>query len=165
VADDFDLVGRGKARTALGAGTREAHLALEAAGKTLAVRMNSESDRTAKTFFVLARNALDSAPGRYSKSKTRVVVSAKGVGIAAPWAAGAEWGSNTHTVFGRKTLDRWGIWPARKGQGKRPKPDEGYILGAAWRAYRDPAERQWAEGTLEHYSQVFDQFGIPKGGF
>lgn len=158
---DFELTGgrRAAGRMSSEAGAR----ALKKFGQALAVTVDSEVDDATKAFFVLARANLDAAPGRYPKSRTQVMIRNSTVGIAAPWAPGAEWGSHTHPVFGKKQLDVWGIWPRRRAAaGKRPDPDAGYILGAAWRMFKEEGTKLISSGVLDAYADDMDEAGVPR---
>lgn len=126
----------------------------------LAVEIRNGTKDNAGRVRTLARATLAAAPGRYPKSRTQLAARFDTVLLSAPWAPGAEWGSNTHPVFGVQRRDVWGIWPARV----TPGPDSGYVLGAAYRIAKAQNLKRARDAGRDAVRTGMASVGIPRSG-
>lgn len=143
-----DVADARKALGRIGRGSEEsAQEAATAAAKTVARR---------------ASQNVRGAPGTWPHSRTKVSGSKRGVSIDAPWAGGAEYGSNHSWVFGRQISSSV---LTRPHFGRHVRDDfGGYIVGKALKATERATTAEAADIGLDDMSAEFDRVGLRKGG-
>lgn len=121
-------------------------------------------EKAAKQIGIAARANLALAPGTFSRSLTSLSRQKSKVILSGVLAVVAEYGmSGSHWREYGRPVQGSPVPPPRFGSG-RPKPEDGYVVGAAYRRHRDQLEEQAADEMLKAYSISFDKHGVEKGG-
>jgi hypothetical protein len=123
------------------------------------------SEDTAKMVLALAMGNVRTVQGSFSRSLATVSRSgSKGVEISGVLAVVAEYGMvNRGWYYWGRRKAASPIPPPRAVRG-RPKPEDGHVIGKAWRRVRAKANREAADSMLDEYTIAFDKHRVPKGG-
>lgn len=141
----------------------------QAALRSVRVEGTAESvnEDTAKAVFAMALGNLRSVRGTFARGPGLASVSRDGragVVISGVLAVTAEYGTvNMNWNYWGRPVAPSRVPPPRAMSG-RPTPEDGHVLGKAWRRIRAKANRHAADSMLDEYSIQFDRHGVPKGG-
>lgn len=110
---------------------------------------------------LMATANLRGVPGTFSREHVKVqLAQAGGVELEGVLAIVAEYGTGGRGWhYWGKRVSRSPVPPARATSG-RPKPEDGYVLGKAWRDMRKKATEGAADAVWNAYSIQFDRAGI-----
>lgn len=124
------------------------------------------TDDTAKAVALIARGNLAGASERYGKGPGLASVSRQQniIEISGVLAVTAEYGTTGRHWFAWGTHVQPSRVPPRRFGSGRPKPEDGHIVGKAWRVSRERATEAGADKMLKSYRIAFDKFRVPKGG-
>jgi len=122
----------------------------------------------AKAVHLAAKFNFATVPGSFSRSKakvtrddTRIVIS----GVVAVVAEYGMMGRGWYVPRGRsgKSMARVRTTvPPPRVRGRRPRPEDGHVVGAAWKALRARQTDEAADRMLKEYTIAFDKHGIRK---
>ena len=118
----------------------------------------------AKQVNLLARANLRSVPGSFSRAHAQLgKYRDAGLQLQGLLAVVAEYGMNGRHWF------YWGRWrnatpvpPPRAAFGRRPKPDEGHVIGKAYKQLAEDLHEFGADQLWSQYGIAFDQGKIYK---
>lgn len=133
------------------------------------VRIEPHMDRgisaVAKQVKLVAIANLRGVPGDFSRSHAKITLQQnRSVEMRGILAMVAEYGMTN------RSWPRWGkgrtqgssVPPPRFGAG-RPKPEDGHVIGKAYKMMRKEADEAMADHVWDAYSIQFDRKGIYKG--
>lgn len=140
------------------------------------VRIEPAIDRglgkAAKRVKLAAEGNLRSVSGSFSRQLTELsVVKQRSVELSGTLAMVAEYGTvggGWKVPAGRtgrmKRVFGTGVAPPRAARGNRPRPEDGHVVGKAWRTLRNQLADEVVDQVWDEYAIQFDRKGIYKVG-